>query len=321
MAHELEIVAGKAQMAYAGETPWHGLGVEVPADLSPLQMMQAAGLDWQVEKFPAFAEINGKRIDTGRQALVRTSDNKFFDMVGDDWNPVQNAEAFEFFNDFIAAGDMQMHTAGSLKGGRNIWALAKVNESFEVLGDDRVEGYLLFSNPHQYGKTVDVRFTPVRVVCNNTLTMSLNGTAERMFKMNHRQVFDADMVKEVLGVSKEKLARYKEMAQYLSQKQYNTESVVQYFNRVFPMTTAKNSERSVNLDSRAAKLAHSVLESQPGAEYAPGSWWQAFNAVTFATDHLLGRSADTRLTSAWFGVNQRRKIEAGNLALEMAEAA
>jgi phage/plasmid-like protein (TIGR03299 family) len=320
MAHELEMIGDAASMAYAGDLPWHGLGTKVPSDLSPEQMMKAAGLDWEVEKFPAFAEVNGKRIDTGRSALVRTSDNKFFDMVGDDWNPVQNREAFEFFNDFIAAGDMEMHTAGSLKGGRNIWALAKVNESFEINGDDKVEGYLLFSNPHQYGKTVDVRFTPIRVVCNNTLTMSLNGTAERMFKMNHRQVFDGDMVKEVLGVSKDKLARYKEMAEYLSTKRYNNESIVEYFNRVFPMTTRKEVD-PLELQSRAAKLAYEVLETQPGAEYAAGSWWQAFNAVTYSTDHLLGRSADTRLTSAWFGYNQRRKLEAGNLALEMAEAA
>jgi phage/plasmid-like protein (TIGR03299 family) len=321
MAHELEFVNGVAQMAYAGDLPWHGLGTQVPADLSPEQMMQAAGLDWEVEKFPVFAEVNGKRIDTGRQALIRTSDNKFFDVVGDDWNPVQNREAFEFFNDFIAAGDMEMHTAGSLKGGRNIWALAKVNESFEILGGDQVEGYLLFSNPHQYGKTVDVRFTPIRVVCNNTLTMSLNGKVDRMFKMNHRRVFDGDLVKEVLGVSKEKLAKYKEMAEYLSQKRYSNESIVEYFNRVFPMTSNKKEANPSELQSRAAKLAYEVLETQPGAEYAAGSWWQAFNAVTYSTDHLLGRSADTRLTSAWFGSNQRRKIEAANLAVEMAEAA
>ncbi len=315
--HELEFVNGQASMAYAGDLPWHGLGTKVPSDLSPEQMMKAAGLDWEVEKFPAFAEINGKRIDTGRSALVRTSDNKFFDMVGDDWNPVQNQEAFAFFNEFIAAGDMEMHTAGSLKDGRNIWALAKVNESFEILGGDKVDGYLLFSNPHQYGKSVDVRFTPIRVVCNNTLTMSLNRKAEQMFKMNHRQVFDGDMVKEVLGVSKEKLAKYKEMAEYLSTKRFTNETIVDYFNRVFPMSSSK--EQAPNeLQSRAAKLAFEVLDTQPGTEYAPGSWWQAFNAVTYSTDHLLGRSADTRISSAWFGVNQRRKIEAGNLALEMA---
>lgn len=323
MAHEIETVDGVARHAYVGDVPWHGLGTRVPADISPDDMMKAAGLDWEVQKFPAFAMVNGKKVATGREALIRTSDNKFLDMVGEDWNPVQNREAFEFFNDFIGAGDMEMHTAGSLKGGQNIWALAKIKDSFEVVKGDKVEGYLLFSNPHQYGKTVDVRFTPIRVVCNNTLTMALNNATtaiDRMFKMNHRRQFDGDMVKEVLGVSKEKLATYKELSKFLSTKKYNDENIVEYFNRVFPLTTTKN-KKPDELASRAAKLAFEVLDSQPGNNFASGTWWSAFNAVTYSTDHLLGRSADTRLSSAWFGANQKRKIEAANVALEMAKAA
>ena len=72
---------------------------------------------------------------------------------------------------------------------------------------------------------------------------------------------------------------------------------------------------------RTAKAAYDVLETQPGANFAEGSYWQAFNAVTYLTDHELGRSADTRLQSAWYGVNQQRKVRAMNLALEMAGAA
>lgn len=322
MAHEIETVDGVARHAYVGDVPWHGLGTRVPADISPDDMMKAAGLDWEVQKFPAFAMVNGKKVATGREALIRTSDNKFLDMVGEDWNPVQNREAFEFFNDFIGAGDMEMHTAGSLKGGQNIWALAKIKDSFEVVKGDKIEGYLLFSNPHQYGKTVDVRFTPIRVVCNNTLTMALNNATaiDRMFKMNHRRQFDGDMVKEVLGVSKEKLAKYKELSKFLSTKKYNDENIVEYFNRVFPLTTTKN-KKPDELASRAAKLAFEVLDNQPGNNFAPGTWWQAANAVTYATDHLLGRSSDTRLQSAWFGTNQRRKLDAMNLAVEYAKVA
>ena len=319
LAHEIEEINGVAQMAFAGENCWHGLGTRVPADLTPQQMMEAAGLDWTVEKSPLYTNFNGEQIRVDRQALIRSSDKSVLDVVGDDWNPVQNLEAFEFFNDFVAAGDMEMHTAGSLKGGRNIWALAKVNDSFEICGDDKVEGFLLFSNPHQYGKSIDVRFTPIRVVCNNTLTMSLNGKVDRMFKMNHRRKFDGDMVKEVLGVSKEKLATYKEMAEFLSSKRYTNENIVEYFNRVFPMTTGAKKDEG-ELASRAARQAFEVLETQPGAEYAKGSWWQAANAVTYSVDHLRGRSADSRMQSAWFGVNQKRKLDAMNIAVEMASA-
>lgn len=310
----IEVINGKAQMAYAGETPWHGLGARVPADLTPEQMLDAAGLNWRVEKAPTFAVVNDDVIDTGRYALVRDLDKRVIDVVTEDWVPVQNIEAFEFFNDFIAAGDMQMHTAGSLRDGQVVWALAKVNESFEIFGNDQIDSYLLFSNFHKYGVSTDVRFTPIRVVCNNTLTLSLGSRVENMAKFTHRQAFDADLAKEMLGIAKEKLQRYKEMATYLGSKRAKDEDIVQYFKRIFP---GKEEETL----TKKASQALSVLHSQPGAEYAEGSWWQPFNAVTFMTDHLLGRRPETRLASAWYGASKKLKTEALSLAVEFADAA
>lgn len=312
MAHEVET------MAYAGETPWHGLGVKVLNDLTPEQMLQKAGLDWTVEKYQTFIETaDGTKVPTPSQALVRSSDNKILTMVSDDWKPVQNHEAFEFFNEFVLEGEMDMDTAGSLKEGRNVWALAKVKESFEILGGDRVDSYLLFSNPHQYGRCIDIRFTPIRVVCNNTLTLSLAGDSDLMVRLNHRSRFDPDMVKQTLGIARSKLGSYKEMAEFLASRRYNTASVEQYLMDVFPSLSKKDN----SVMSRSAEEAYSVLETQPGAEYGAGSWWQAFNAVTFTTDHVAGRSPDTRLQSAWYGANRQRKLVALERAVEYAEAA
>jgi phage/plasmid-like protein (TIGR03299 family) len=301
-------------MAYAGETPWHGLGVQVPADLTPNQMLEAAKLDWTVTKIPAYAEIAGKRVAVGQSALVRNIDNRILDVVSDDWNPIQNQEAFEFFNEFIAAGDMEMHTAGSLRDGQVVWALAKVKDSFELFKGDQVDSYLLFSNFHRYGFSTDVRFTPIRVVCNNTLTLSLNSKVENFVKINHRSKFDADTTKEMLGIAKEKLQQYKEMAAFLGSKKAEKENIVEYFNRIFPSTGKKDV-------SRNADRALELLFEQPGSKFAEGSWWQPFNAVTYMTDHELGRNADSRLSSAWYGYNKGLKTKALELAVEMAEAA
>jgi len=317
MAHEIEILNGKTQMAYAGDTPWHGLGVSVPADLTPDQMLEAAGLNWSVEKVPAYAKVAGQDVKIGQSALVRSMDNKILDVVSDDWNPVQNAEAFEFFNEFVAAGDMEMHTAGSLKDGQIVWGLAKIKESFELFKGDQIDSYLLFSNFHKYGFSTDVRFTPIRVVCNNTLTLSLNSAVERMVKISHRKVFQPDNVKQLLGVATDKLAKYKDMAQFLGSKKAKDEDIVEYFTRIFPVSgSAKSKEISKN-----AEIAMDILHTQPGSEYAEGTWWQPFNAVTYLTDHLAGRSADTRLTSAWYGYHKGVKTKALELAIEMAEAA
>lgn len=317
MSHEVET------MAYAGETPWHGLGESVSNELTPAQMMKKAGCDWQVEKRPMTFMSNGQmKVVPGKKALVRSSDDKLLDVVGDDWNPIQNSDAFEFFSEYVLAGDMEMHTAGSLKEGRNVWALAKVKDSFTILGDDRVDSYLLFSNPHQYGKAIDIRFTPIRVVCNNTLTLSLGSASKNGVKLGHRSTFNADMVKETLGLAHEKFAKYKEMAEFLASKKFTMDSLIKYYNEVFPFTHKGNSSVDKVSDlSKTAQEAFAVLETQPGARFGEGTWWQALNSVTYLTDHKMGRAADTRLQSAWFGQNQARKIKAVNKAVDYATVA
>ena len=159
-------------MAYAGEVPWHGLGTKVPHDLSTDEMLKQSGLDWSVEKVPTLVNLPH---------------------VGKDWNPVQNKEAFDFFAEYVEAGDLEMHTAGSLMDGKMVWALAKVKQSFELFKGDEVENYMLFSNPHKFGKSIDIRMTPIRVVCNNTLTLSLSQNSDKMVTVTHRKQFDADV--------------------------------------------------------------------------------------------------------------------------------
>jgi|TARA_B100000513_G_scaffold171031_1_gene86914 phage/plasmid-like protein (TIGR03299 family) len=318
MAHNVET------MAYAGEVPWHGLGVPVSNDLTPNQMMKKAGLDWTVEQIDSYVTVGDKKIPTGMKALVRSSDNKVLTNIGQVWNPVQNEDAFNFFSEYVLKGDMEMHTAGSLKGGQLVWALAKVKESFDLFGGDTVESYLLFSNPHKYGFSIDVRFTPIRVVCNNTLSLSLEAKAERSVKVGHRTEFNADEVKKALGIASAKLSQYKEMAEFLGSKRYNIDNLIEYYNTVFPRTADKrvqNQELSVETLSKNAKAAFDAIELQPGAKYAEGSWWQAFNSVTYVTDHLQGRNPDNRLYSSWFGGNQIRKRDALKTALEFAEVA
>ena len=318
MAHNVET------MAYAGEVPWHGLGVPVSNDLTPNQMMKKAGLDWTVEQIDSYVQVGDKKVPTGMKALVRSSDNKVLTNIGQVWNPVQNEDAFNFFSEYVLKGDMEMHTAGSLKGGQLVWALAKVKESFDLFGGDTVESYLLFSNPHKYGFSIDVRFTPIRVVCNNTLSLSLEAKAERSVKVGNRTEFNADEVKKALGIASAKLSQYKEMAEFLGSKRYNIDNLIEYYNTVFPRTADKrvqNQELSVETLSKNAKAAFDAIELQPGAKYAEGSWWQAFNSVTYVTDHLQGRNPDNRLYSSWFGGNQIRKRDALKTALEFAEVA
>ena len=319
MSHALEIGAdGKAKMAYSGEVPWHGLGKKVPSDLTPIQMLDAAGLDWTVEKVPLSTKLDGIEYKSKNSVLRRSDAKGLGSVIGEvsnDWKPVQNHEAAEFFNDFVMAGDMEMHTAGSLHNGEIVWFLAKMKESFELFKGDVTESYMLFTNPHRYAMSQSTSLTTVRVVCQNTLRLSHEETkGSDIVRMSHRNKFNPDLIKEKIGVSKHKLAKYKEQAQFLGKKKAKKDDIVDYFKTVFPFYQNKSGKDL----SKNAELAISILDSQPGADFAKGTWWQPFNAATFLVDHHIGKTDDSRMENAWYGPGARTKALALKTAMEMA---
>lgn len=309
-------------MAWVKEhgAPWHGLGVPVSNRLTAEQMMIAAGVDWEVAKFDNVCQVGKERVHTGTKALIRLSDNRVLSpSVGPDWNPVQNREAFDFFHKFVSAGHMTMETAGSLRDGQIVWALAKVGESFRVFKDDVVDSYLLFSNSHQYGSSMVVDWTAIRVVCLNTLVMALNSKSQQQVRINHRSQFNPARVEELLGIAHGKLDSYKEQAEFLGSVQVKGDELLAFMKKVFPLAVpeGKDSKKAMSNNAKNALVA---FEKQPGAEFAPGTWWQAFNAVTYMADHVLCKEDDTRLYNAWYGGTKKIKADALKLALEMAEA-
>jgi phage/plasmid-like protein (TIGR03299 family) len=364
MSHNIEIIEGKAQHVYVGDEPWHGLGTKVPYDLTPAQMLEAAGLDWEVGKqgiptvdlrarlevlltkkhinksdLREVMQISASLDYKDKMLLVRKSKNpainaawekagtNVLDIVGKDWNPVQNSSAAEFFHDFVMRAKMDMHTAGSLQDGKIVWMLARLKEhDFEVVKDDKIEAFMLFSNFHMYGKPTDIRDTTVRVVCNNTFDMAMQGQTTNNVRVNHRQAFDVKKVQEMVKVNMEATKRYKEQAQFLASKTAKWTTVQDYFKQVEPATTEK--KREANEASSIASMFIDAFDKQPGAKMGEGTWWQAFNATTYAYDHMVGQKADSdlaardnRLNKAWYGDSQKRKGQAMELALDFAKAA
>jgi phage/plasmid-like protein (TIGR03299 family) len=347
-------------MAYnaVNGAPWHGLGVPVTADLTPEQIAVAAGIDWQVTKFPVYYEWTGaERAVPGRYALVRRTDGKVLDIVGEQYTPTQNRKAIEFFRRFTAAGAMAMETAGSLDGGRRIWALAKIHEGFTLPGDDRVEGYLLLSNPHRQGEAITAKLTAIRVVCNNTLNASLRG-AGAAWRLTHWHEFDERMQEEaaeVLGLARDGLLRLRERAEVMAAAPAEQKQLIEYvaavsgsevlklavevsaagqdggsiLDRMLRRHEAEQAFTALRREiteadlNRTGKKILAAIVNAPGAELASarGTWWGALNGVTYVVDHDLGRSDDSRMTSAWFGVRSQLKQKAAQLAYQYASAA
>lgn len=308
MAHLVET------MAYAGETPWHNTNCKkVPADLTPLQFLEAAGCDWEVEKVPTFYQHKGESKYTGNFAVVRDTDSKILTEVGPEWQPVQNRQMAEFFHDFVMDNEISIETGGSLKDGKIVWFLGKTKEAFELFkGEDVIENYLLFSNYHQFGFSTDIRNTDVRVVCHNTFSAAHTKGNANAIKFHHRHHFDVEDAKTALKKAKNSQQTYKEKAEYIASRPFNPGDPMDYFRKLFPTDSANKAY------SRNAALCNDLMDTQPGAALGEGTWWQAFNAVTYAVDHKIGRDYDKRMTSAWYGDNREVKSKALELALDYA---
>lgn len=237
MAHEIE---HDDTVAYAGETPWHGIGQEVSADLTPDEMMVAANLNWKVLEYRLGLESQRnpgtyRPIDKGFKGLVRSSDGKLLDIVTDDYRTHQNSQIFGIAKQFFETGGMHMETAGSLQGGRVIWALARLDASF-ILPDstDKTTMYALFSTGHKQGFATQVDLTAIRVVCANTIRMARGekgkgGDGEKFgrFRLIHATTFTRDHAAQAVQVMEagvSALAIYRHKAELLSGTLWSAEA-------------------------------------------------------------------------------------------------
>jgi phage/plasmid-like protein (TIGR03299 family) len=308
------MTAAVETMAYTNEVPWHGLGFSRPEGFKNVkQILKDAKLDWTVDRTPIM--VNGNEIP-GFAALVRSTDGSVFDVVGSKYIPTQNAEAFEFFNEFVEAGGAKMETAGALRGGKYVWGLANLNASFKMKGGDEVKGYLLVGCPHEQGKSLVIKFTSVRVVCQNTLTLAL-GTAGNTWRMSHRTAFGdikRSEAKEALGIARDQLGEFERNARILQKINVSREDAIRILAGVFaPDAEVKE---LVSDPTPRIEAILGAYENAPGAQ--PGNGWGVLNAVTYWADHMASRTADKRLTNAWLGKTANQKEKVLDVLLQMA---
>jgi len=339
MSHEIE----GNNIAYANEVPWHGLGTKMDPAAGYKAWMKAAALDWEVKKLPMFTNLpNKKNIEVhGKNGqpygvLVRDHGNNEFDQkdvfgpVGPEWVPVQNDEVFEFMHGFCKGGDMTMETCGSLKGGTEIWALLKIQSDFDVGKNDPITGHLLFHSAHVWGKGNSFGVTPVRVVCNNTLRMAL-GNGNSLYRMPHVNIFDAEMqdkAKEAVGMADGQMQVYKNNAKFLAGKKADEETIAQMIAEIYMPNKTIEVVRGETIQdhfSPTADIVMNCVSHSPGADLntAKGTWWGAFNGVTYYEDHMRMSYVDDSniLASTWFGNGARRKALAMSKCLAYAEEA
>ena len=259
MVHAVE------NMAFVGDVPWHGLGTQISADMPLDEIQAAAGLDWTV-KLEANHKADGSPIDASYY-IERESDGQILGKcVTEAYLPVQNSTMFEFFQPFVDAGSLYVHTAGSLFDGAKVWAMATPNEGFTLDGDDTVVSNLVFTLDHSGMRANSCLFSPIRVVCNNTWTLAKN-TASQIVKHNHKVPFDADVMVTALGMFQSEFSQFEELAKKMAAKVLTGEEEIDFFRTVFGgKETVDNS----------GKVTHSIAVRKAlllarGQEYNPSN--------------------------------------------------
>ncbi|MDO3617310.1 DUF932 domain-containing protein [Ralstonia pseudosolanacearum] len=314
-------------MAHVGETPWHGLGNQLAAN-QPLEVWaRQAGMDWRIEEAEvrfvsgmAGSTLGSIHAFPEQKVLYRSDTKAPLSVVSRRFQVVQPAEIIEFYRDLVECSGYELETAGVLKDGKKLWALAKTGQSATLKGRDRVNGYLLLATACDGTLATTAQFTSVRVVCNNTLAIAL-GDSTGAVKVPHRSQFDAQAVKRQLGIAVSSWDAFMARTKALSECKVNDAAAEAFFRRVltYPATGASTPVPATN-DSAVKAVQELFAGRGKGADMASaaGTAWGLLNSVTEFVDHQRrARSDDNRRDSAWFGAGAALKQKAWDEALRL----
>lgn len=325
MAHLIDTSAGRAAIAFVGQTPWHGLGQQLTPNADLSVWLKEAGLNWLARKSAVeYRDQDGQLQQDDATAVIYRDDTRApLGVVGKHFKIVQPAEVLELFRDLTEKHGYQLETAGAIKGGSQVWALARGSES-AIVGDvsqgDRVNDYLLCSTSFDGSRATVTRKTTVRVVCNNTLTLAERAAGGH--RVSHRSKWNANDAKAALKVGA--FAQFADNANALAQKKIEPAQAVPFLLQAYHGLSIANVQDAEKAALRGDKKAQTVINgvqdtlarlsdilvNAPGQQLksAQGTAWGLVNAVTYDVDHNKpARSQENRLNSAWFGEGDKLK--------------
>lgn len=305
-------------MAYVGATPWHGLGNEL-APRQPLEVWaEQSGLSFSILETPVRYEaqstdpLRAAAHFPGHKVLYRSDTQAPLSVVSERYKIVQPSEVLEFYRDLTQASGFELETAGVLKGGRKLWALARTGQSTALKGSDTVNGYVLLATACDGTLATTAQLTSVRVVCNNTLGLAL-ADGNQSIKVRHNTSFDAQRVKHQLGLSNTAWDAFMYRMRMLSERRVKSHEALNFYLNVFD---DPQGAPAMLANARAMKTAQALYEGHGlGAELsaAKGTAWGLLSSITEFVDHRRrARNQDNRLDSAWFGsgaVLKQRALE------------
>lgn len=194
MAHQINYNEKNQEHSFFSvkEKAWHGLGKIVDQYPTSQEALQFAGLDYQVVKQDLYTtsyNSDGQAMDFTKRvkthfATIRPDTGDVLGVVGKDYEIVQNIDAFSFFDSIVGGDGIMYETAGALGNGEKVFITAKLPGYIRVADNDMVEKYLFLTTSHDGYGSITAAFTPIRIVCNNTLNAALRNHSHAI-KIRH----------------------------------------------------------------------------------------------------------------------------------------
>ena len=305
MAHQLTTTNGMVEFAYAEGTdkPWHGLGQIVPTGASIDEWRVAAGMDWRIKRgivrYATSREADLGLMEVPDQHVLFRSDTKApLGVVSEKYKVVQPAEVIEFFRDIVKTGGLELSAAGTILGGRKFWATAKIGEASPVSVRDTIGGYLLISTSADGSMATEVRRTTIRTVCSNTLAMAM-ADAPASVKITHRSEFDAEKVKDFMGLNTAAWDSFRHQITRLAEKQLDVEQAEDLAVEIFT-----GEQDKVRTSAGFNKVMDLFQGDGKGATFdgTYGTAWGLVNAFTEYVDWFTrARTTENRFVSSQWG--------------------
>ncbi len=306
-------------MMYVGATPWHKKGKFVgDKAVTSAEAIKAAQLNWNVSLRTVHANIskgNAPQYSLADEfrAVVREDTNDVLGVVGRRYAPIQNEAAFQFMDSLVRGKYAMYHTAGALYGGKKIWMLCKLPGDIKVNGKDVVEKYLLLVNHHNGDGAARCFFTPIRVVCANTLNAAIKHFVRgEGYSIRHTGDIQQKVkaAQQILGLAQEYYKEFEVKANFLANQKFNDTMMSIALSKIFP------AEDESQVATRTQNIRDTVTDlfqgSGKGSKEFRGTAWGAYNAFTEYADHIKtvrGEEEDSssRLDSLWFGSSAQLK--------------
>lgn len=315
---------------FVHEPAWHGLGTVLDKAPTIEEAIVLAGLDWKVKEHPIYADVTAEfgeketRVPSNlservysHKAIVRETDNSVLGIVGSTYTPIQNSDAFQFFDKVLESGSATLEAGGSLRHGQKIWVLANMIKEGEVLKGDEVQSHLLLSNSHDGMMSLWIQFTPIRVVCMNTLTAALSTRhndykAGKAIRLRHAPRIEESLqiAKTLINTATETFTTSMEAYKLFTRNKMTDTSFLAYVDSIFklPPKEVDVDELRKDMDERKVSKRDEILTElfQTGAgtdiNGVRGTVWAGYNAITEWVEHYRGYSAqEGRLENSWFG--------------------